>query len=311
MLSGVGESAHLQQVGITPVHHLPGVGRNLRDHPYVHMVYECKQPELCFSVGDWTGTGTDTDTNTLALALARRVRRDWDSHKGGMGASNLMEAVLFARTSPEVAHPNIEVQQLPLRFALREGDGAQLLLPGITAIPTLVRPRSVGSLRLQSNNPGDPPLIDPNVFAVPADLDDMLSALHLVRTVFSQAALHDMVGEELTPGASVSSREGLIAFLRAHASLLFHPVGTCRMGDGDASRVGVAEHGKSASAELAQMQTHAQEHEFVLDTRLRVRGIAALRVVDASVFPSLPSGNTLAPTLMVAERAAEFILEDA
>ena len=296
MLSGVGESAHLQQVGITPVHHLPGVGRNLRDHPYVHMVYECKQPELCFSVGDWTGTGTDTDTNTLALALARRVRRDWDSHKGGMGASNLMEAVLFARTSPEVAHPNIEVQQLPLRFALREGDGAQLLLPGITAIPTLVRPRSVGSLRLQSNNPGDPPLIDPNVFAVPADLDDMLSALHLVRTVFSQAALHDMVGEELTPGASVSSREGLIAFLRAHASLLFHPVGTCRMGDMQTQ---------------TQAQAQAQEHEFVLDTRLRVRGIAALRVVDASVFPSLPSGNTLAPTLMVAERAAEFILEDA
>ena len=150
----------------------------------------------------------------------------------------------------------------------------------------LLRPKSAGSVRLASADPADKPVIDPNFFADPYDMKTLIAGFREARRIFSQAALAAMTGAEIEPGAQVQTDAEIEAALRRIVNTAYHPTGTCKMGpDSDPMAV--------------------------VDGRLRVRGVAGLRVVDASVMPEIISGNTSAPTMMIAERAAGFILADA
>ena len=276
MLSGVGDRNHLKEMGIKSVHHLPGVGRNLQDHPSLFIGYDIQKSEFGFPIGDWS------DSNEYA----NKVRAEWEQTRTGKAGSNQVEAVLFARTSHHVPYANMQVLFTPgPRNAGKAGE--MNIVPGMVANPCVLRPKSVGILKLQSSNPADAPLIDPNTFDKEEDLEELIDGVLMVRKILSQPALKEFIGEELVPGASIASRDQLRDFIRENVILLFHPIGTCRMGD-------------PACVPDPSL--------LVVDTSLRVCGIAGLRVVDASVMPSLPSGNTHQPTLMIAEKAADLIL---
>ena len=151
------------------------------------------------------------------------------------------------------------------------------------------RPLSVGSVKLRSKNPADDLLIEHNYFNYQSEIREFIDAVSIARKVLSQPALAEYIGDELYPGPSVSSDKELENFIRASAKTGIHWTGTCRMGDPDAA------------------PTPEAARQLVVDTEMRVCGLRGLRVVDASVMPSVPSGNIMAPIIMVAERAADFI----
>ncbi|MCY1533464.1 Alcohol dehydrogenase [acceptor] [compost metagenome] len=156
--------------------------------------------------------------------------------------------------------------------------------PGFTMSVCQLRPTSRGELRIRSKNPKDAPLIEPNYLATEEDRQTMVRGFKLARKLAATPAMAGYIADEYNPGSSVQSEEDMLAFVRRNGSSIFHPVGTCKMG-----------HGPDA----------------VVDDRLRVHGIEGLRVVDASIMPTLVSGNTNAPAMMIAEKAADMIKEDA
>ena len=196
----------------------------------------------------------------------------------GMLTSNVAEAGLFLSTRPGEPAPDVQFHVAP---ALFENHG---LVPpsehGFSLGPTLVRPRSRGEIRLASKDPYDHPTIDPNYLADPADAESLVAGLRIAREIVRQPALAPFRGTEIDPGADITTDAGLLDFVRETSETLYHPVGTCRMGADGAS---------------------------VVDPELRVRGVRGLRVVDASVMPTIPNGNTNAATLMIAEKAADLI----
>lgn len=269
MLSGIGPAAHLREMGIEPVHHAPGVGANLQDHPTVHLAMENPTRESY-------AISPKVLPRLLASPIQYLMRRE------GMLASNVAECGGFlctdgtGRTDIQITFLvglKIDARSIPRRH-------------GYMALIQLLRPRSAGSVRLASARAEDKPVIDPNFFADPYDMKTLIAGFREARRIFSQPALAPMTGAEIEPGAQHQSDAELDAALRKMVNTAYHPTGTCRMGpDGDPMAV--------------------------LDNRLRVRGVSGLRVVDASVMPEIISGNTSAPTMMIAERAARFILEDA
>jgi choline dehydrogenase len=196
----------------------------------------------------------------------------------GMLTSNVAEAGAFVRTRASDPEPDVQYHMAPVLY---EDHG---LRPpsehGFSIGPTLVAPRSVGRLALRSADPTEPPLIDPNYLADEADLSSLVAGIKVGREIAGQAPLDPYRGEELTPGVHVGTDDALAAYVRATCETLYHPVGTCRMGPDD---------------------------DAVVDLDLRVRGVEGLRVVDASVMPTIVRGNTNAPTMMIAEKAATLI----
>ncbi len=264
MLSGIGEGARLQALGILVAHDLPGVGRNLRDH--VDYVFGWKSNSL-----DLVGTSVGG-----LLRLGREIGR-YRRERRGMITSNYAEAGGFLKSAPGAAAPDVQ-----LHFVVgmvddharkwRFGHGYSLHV-------CLLRPKSAGRVSLASADPLAAPLIDPNFYGEPQDLEAMVRAFKLARRVLEAPALAAMGTRDLFT-AGVRSDEDIRATLRARSDTIYHPVGSCRMG---------------ADA-LA-----------VVDAQLRVHGVGALRVVDASVMPDLIGGNTNAPTIMIAEKAADMI----
>jgi choline dehydrogenase len=190
---------------------------------------------------------------------------------------NVSESVLFARSEPGLAAPDLQLAYVHVPFdptLAPEHPNAVSILPG------LVRPVSRGSVRLADADPRTPPLVDPNYLADRWDLDRLVQAVRLARDVFGTKAFGALAKEELSPGAGVRTAGELADFVRHSADSYHHQVGSCRMGRDDLS---------------------------VVDPALRVHGIDGLRVVDASVMPSVPSGNCHAAVLMIAERAAAFV----
>ena len=269
MLSGIGPQDHLKEMGIDLIHHLPGVGKHLQDHPTVHVAMENPSAES-YAIS--------------AKALPRILASPFKylANRSGMLASNVAECGGFLCTDGS-GRPDIQITFL---VGLKIDASAIPRRHGYMALIQLLRPKSAGSVHLASNRPEDKPVIDPNFFADPYDMKTLIAGFREARRIFAQPALAAMTGAEIEPGAQYQSDAEIDAALRKIVNTAYHPTGTCKMGpDSDPMAV--------------------------VDGRLRVRGVAGLRVVDASVMPEIISGNTSAPTMMIAERAARFILEDA
>ncbi len=264
MLSGIGPAEELKAPGISVIHDLPGVGKNLQDHPMVSVGYLCTQKISL--------DGAETVGNFLRWLL-------W---KNGPLASNVAEAGLFLRTRVGLAVPDLQLLFGPAYY---RGHGLVRRKEHCFGFgPTLITPESRGTISLRSANPLDAPAIRANYLSTDADLRVMIAGVQLARRLAHAKAFDAYRGEELHPGAAMKSDAEIVEFLRCELETLYHPVGTCKMGN-DA---------------LA-----------VVDARLRVHGIEGLRVVDASIMPRVPAGNTNAPVMMIAEKAAEMIRTDA
>lgn len=264
MLSGIGDGAALRQFGIDVVAHLPGVGRNLQDHPDFVFAYQSRSLDL---LGLSTGG---------LLRLLREFQR-YRSKRRGMLTTNFAEAGGFLKTRPDLRQPDI---QLHFVVAVVEDHARKLRLGhGYSCHVCLLRPRSHGAVTLRSPDPLQAPAIDPNFLGDPQDLEDMVAGFKLTRRLMDAPALASLRMRDLFT-AKVQNDDQIRAVLRQRVDTVYHPVGTCRMGIDDSA---------------------------VVDPALLVRGFNGLRVVDGSIMPTLISGNTNAPAIMIGEKAAAMI----
>jgi choline dehydrogenase len=261
LLSGIGSADDLRAVGVDARHDLPGVGRNLQDHPFVSLIWEI------------------SDHNTLYGADKPKPLAEWVLRRTGPLTSSVAEVVAFVRTRPGLPAADV---QFHMGAAYYEDHGAETYDGHCAVIaPVLVSPQSRGRVWLRSADPSAPPRIITNSLSEPDDLRSLVDGMELAREIAAQGPLREIVVSELKPGLHRRDRTDLEADLRRRLMLIYHPVGTCRMSDGG--------------------------DDAVVDSRLRVHGLENLRVVDASVMPVIPGGNTNAPTIMIAERAADLI----
>jgi choline dehydrogenase len=260
LLSGVGPADQLRDVGVQARHELPGVGENLQDHPYVTCIW------------DVPGGGSLADAEKPKALLEYLLRRT------GPLTSTVAKAFAFIRSRPGLPSPDLQFHFAPAFFAdngFEEYDGH-----AITSGPVLVKPKSRGWVRLRSADPAAKPRILTNSLAEDEDVEALRAGVERAREIAAAGPLAEVVGRELLPGPEVDTEEAIAADIRRRVELLYHPVGTCRMGAGG---------------------------DAVVDAALRVHGLERLRVVDASVMPLIVSGNTNAPTIMIAEKAADLI----
>ncbi len=267
MLSGVGPADHLREHGIAVLADSPGVGSNLSDHPVVTAMWSAPKARSL-----WEKAGP------------RNLVRWQLSHTGPM-TTNIAEAGGFTRTDPALQAPDIQWHVLPVPY--ENGGLADPASRAMSVLITLVSVGSRGKIRLRSADPRHKPSIDPSYLSDLADFDPLIRAVGMVRDFAAAKPLSRQLKSEIAPGGDVRSEDDIREWIRGSLSTIYHPVGTCAMG-GD-SRLAVS---KLTS---------------VLDTELRVRGVEGLRVVDASVMPTVPRGNTNAPTIAIAERAADLI----
>ena len=266
MLSGIGPAAHLQAHGVPVVHDLPGVGRNLHDH--VDVVQVVDAPGL-------------TDLFGLSLTGVGRVVKgifEWRNHRSGMLTSNFAEAGGFIKSDPAEPLPDLQLHFVVGKLV--DHGRKTVLGHGYSCHVCLLRPASRGSLQLAGSDPLAAPLIDPNFLGEDADARLLVKGFRIMRNILGQPALAGLGGRELEASASARSDEEIEQFVRNHADTIYHPVGSCRMGNGPGD---------------------------VVDAQLRVHGVSGLRVVDASVMPRIVGGNTNAPVIMIAEKAADMI----
>jgi choline dehydrogenase-like flavoprotein len=261
LLSGIGPAQELATTGVQARHDLPGVGRNLQDHPFVTMLWEV------------------SDQQTLYGAERPKALAEWLLRRSGKLSSTVAEVVAFTRTRGGLPAPDI---QFHMGAAYFEDHGADSYEGHCMVIaPTLVSPKARGQVWLASADPTAKPRILTNTLSEPDDVESMIAGMRLARDIAAQEPLREIVVKALKPEAGVDDREQLEADLRRRLMLIYHPVGTARMSD-----------------------TH--EHA-VVDSRLSVHGLQGLRVIDASVMPTIVGGNTNAPTIMIAERGADLI----
>ena len=266
MLSGIGEHAHLVEMGIATQHNLPGVGQHLHDHVDVVLVVNAPRAKDLFGI-----------SLTGIWHLIKSIV-DWRQHRSGILTTNFAEAGGFIKSQPNEATPDIQ-----LHFVIGKliNHGRTVIFGhGFSCHMCLLRPRSRGSVKLASKDPLAAPLIDPNFLGDRDDMDRMVRGFKVARGILAQPALAALGGRELEASIHAQSDVQIEQFIRDHADTIYHPVGSCRMGNGLLD---------------------------VVDAQLRVRGLQGLRVVDASIMPSVVSGNTNAPVIMIAEKAADMI----
>jgi len=268
MLSGIGPAEHLKSVGVEVAHDLPGVGQNLLEHPNLLNIYRAKGELGLTRFLRW---------DRAALSVLK-----WFFLRGGPFTTAGTVANIFLKSRPELERPDIQLITMPVH------QHGELWFPGLTRKPTYAFTSRVGVLhtlsrgwvKLRSSDPLDLPRVRFNMFAEKTDLDAMVRAVKLSRTLFSQQPQCNLIEKELLPGENFQTDAELAEAIRQQAEPRQHPVGTCKMGIGS---------------------------DAVVDAQLRVHGIENLRVADASVMPEDPSGNTNVPTMMIGEKAADLL----
>jgi choline dehydrogenase len=262
MLSGIGPADHLAETGIPCQHDLPGVGQNLQDHLDICTLVASKKPNTYDQINElWVG---------MQFLFGRK----------GPATSNIAEAGAFivSRYATD-DRPDIQMHFVP---ALLDDHGRNRLKGhGMTIHACPLRPKSLGEIRLRTANPNDPPAMSARYLTDPYDVKMMIECVRLTREIFSQDAFKSEVDKEIQPGSEATSDEDILDFIRRKAETIYHPIGTCKMGQDDMA---------------------------VVTPQLAVHGLEGLHVVDASVMPTLVSGNTNAPTIMIAEKAADMLL---
>ena len=270
-LSGIGQGERLRSLGIETLHHLPGVGENLQDHFVVGEQFRLKPGTI--SVNE--------------LARGPRFLRELGRYlfqKRGLLTLSAAHVAVFCKSRPELAGPDIQFHILPATMDADKLANEQKMelekLPGLTIAPCQLRPESRGSVHLRSPDPAEHPAIRPNYLADPVDQQVVVAALRWGRRIAATAPLAGYIDHEMSPGSEIQSDAQLLDHARIMGTTIYHPVGTCPIG---------------------------RDERAVVDPQLRVHGVEGLRVVDASVMPRLVSGNTNAPTIMIAEKAADLI----
>lgn len=267
MLSGIGHQDHLTEHGIDCLHHLPGVGENLQEHVDACVLVKSKKKDgFTASLGGLLRMTPDT----LKYVLK----------KEGKLSNSITEAGGFIKSRDDLDRPDIQLHMLPLLFDDSGRDLKLMAQHGYSCHVCVLRPKSSGTVKLISADPVMAPDIDFNFFAHEEDKKVLVDGIRQLRKILAAPAFDGYRAEELNPGIEAESDEAIFDKIKQHIGLVYHPVGTCKMG-----------HDAMA----------------VVDTELKVHGVKGLRVVDASVMPTLISGNTNAPTIAIAEKAAELI----
>ena len=269
-LSGIGPGGLLQSCGIPVVHDLAGVGENLQDHIGGRMIYRCIDSTVTM--------------NEIYHSWMRRLYAgaEWIFARKGPLMTGAGPIGLFVKTRPELESPDVQYQFLA-GSAERTGDPMHKF-PACTLVAIPCRPESRGWLRITSDDPNNPPAMQPNYLSTRRDQETIVAALRITRNLFATDSLRQWCTEEYLPGPQAVSDEDLLDHVRATAGTTFHQTSTCMMGPGTMA---------------------------VVDSDLKVKGIQGLRVVDAAVMPTVVSGNTNATVIMIAEKGADMILQKA
>ncbi len=271
-LSGLGPGELLREYGISVVRDMPAVGADLQDHFYVRLAFRCTKP---------------ITMNDIANSPVRRTLAgaQYVFFRTGPLSSNGVCAGAFARSDQRLDRPDLQLNFTTWSYAGRDRRGVRAHpFPGFSVSAVHLRPDGRGTVQIKSADPLAPPAIRFNFLRSQEDIRALTAGMRLARDIARQPALADYVADEILPGAAVETDAEFEMSIRRNGLSNLHPVGTCRMGADEAA---------------------------VLDPRLKVRGVGGLRVADASVMPSVPAGNTNAPTIMIGEKAAAMILEDA
>ena len=273
-LSGVGSASLLKQFEIDVVHCADGVGQNLQDHLCIDHLYRSQVPTLNNQLHPWWGKLW----HGARYVITRR----------GPLSLGVNQAGAFVRTRPQLQKPNMQLYFSPVSYTKAPKGKRPLMnpdsFPGFLFSAQPTRPTSRGSVQIQSKNPLEHPRIHPNYLSTQYDVEEMLEGWLLLRKLAATTAFTGIIESELLPGRKLNSVDDLIADIRSRATTVFHPVGTCRMG--------------------------SDPKMDVVDNQLRVYGLDRLRIIDASIFPTLTSGNTNAPVIMVAKKGSYLILRD-
>lgn len=269
-VSGIGPAAHLEATGIAVKHDLVGVGQNLQDHYVIRVAHRLRAGEL-----------TINQVSRPPRVFYEALR--WGLFGDGALTFGVTSAQVFCRSREGLASPDLQLLFTPAsydqsRFGVFEKD------PGACVAVCPVRPQSRGSIMAESADPLARPVIRPGYLSADDDYRVLLAGIAHTRRIFSSDAFASISEGEIAPGASVQAEDDLKQFARTHGASLYHPVGTCKMGE---------------------------DPQAVVDSRLRVHGVQGLRVIDASVMPVLTTGNTNAPTIMIGEKGAQMIQQDA
>tara|TARA_B100000676_G_C18072485_1_gene845277 strand:+ start:158 stop:1756 length:1599 start_codon:yes stop_codon:yes gene_type:complete len=269
-VSGIGPAAHLEATGIAVKHDLEGVGQNLQDHYVIRVAHRLRAGEL-----------TINQVSRPPRVFYEALR--WGLFGDGALTFGVTSAQVFCRSREGLASPDLQLLFTPAsydqsRFGVFEKD------PGACVAVCPVRPQSRGSIMAESADPLARPVIRPGYLSADDDYRVLLAGIAHTRRIFSSDAFAGISEGEIAPGASVQTEDDLKQFARTHGASLYHPVGTCKMGE---------------------------DPQAVVDSRLRVHGVQGLRVIDASVMPVLTTGNTNAPTIMIGEKGAQMIQQDA
>jgi len=267
-LSGIGQGDLLRSLGIAPVHELRGVGENLRDHYSPRVQFEIKERNLTFN------------DNARGWRLAREALR-YALFGNGFLASTAVPVRMYFRTREGLETPDAVVSIAPFLYEMVNRERRIARRQGITMNVNVLRSESTGSIHIKSKNAAEPPAIRFNFLSSEHDRTGLLAAIRKGRTLMATSPLKEVTGEEIAPGATVQSDAELLDWVRKNAETTYHPVGTCKMGS---------------------------DPMAVVDRELRVHGIEGLRVADASIMPTLTSGNTNAPSIMIGEKCAEMVL---
>lgn len=266
-LSGIGNPEVLEAAGIEVKHALMGVGENLQDHLEVYVQHACTQPVSLYS--------------TLKPWRQALIGIEWYLKQTGVGASNQFEAGGFIRSNETVKYPNVQYHFLPI--AIKYDGTAPKDTHGYQLHTGPMNSDSRGFVHVRTSNPKDAPKIQFNYLSTEQDRREWVEIIHKTREIFAQPAFDALRGEELQPGAEVTTDDEILEFVRNFGESAYHPSCTCPMGNKEGA---------------------------VLDDSLRVHGLEGLRVVDASVMPTITNGNLNAPTIMIAEKSADIILDN-